>query len=124
MRVEHVMKDYEARLNRGRFDEVAPLISSDALFWFNDGSHSGLDAVRAAFTRTFQTFPLERYWFEDLIWLAKDDDVASCAYRFRWTATINGKVLAGGGRGTNVLRKEGGGWKIVHEHLSATPAAP
>ena len=118
---EDVMKDYEIGLNRHRFEAVEPLISKDALFWFNDGSHQGLDAIRVAFNKTFEAFPLERYGFEDLVWLAMDNTAASCAYRFRWTTTINGRPMAGGGRGTNVLRKDGGLWKIVHEHLSAMP---
>ena len=55
MRPEDVMKDYEARLNRHRFEDVEPLIAADAVFWFNDGSHRGIDAVWAAFTRTFES---------------------------------------------------------------------
>ena len=49
------------------------------------------------------------------------DTAASCTYRFRWMAEIDGTPCVGEGRGTTVLRKEGREWKIVHEHLSRFP---
>ncbi|PKR87337.1 DUF4440 domain-containing protein [Pleomorphomonas diazotrophica] len=115
------MKLYEAKLAGRRFDEVAPLLSAEAVFWFTDGTHRGIDAIRAAFEDTWRTLQNEVYWLEDVDWIAVGDTAASCTYRFRWTADIDGTACAGEGRGTTVLRKEGGEWKIVHEHLSRFP---
>lgn len=33
------LKAYEAKINLHDFDEVAPLISGEAVFWFSDGTH-------------------------------------------------------------------------------------
>lgn len=118
---EDVLKAYEAEINRHDFGLLAPLISREAIFWFNDGSYAGTDAIRAAFEKTWQAFPLERYWLEDLTWLARDGTAAACTYRFCWEATVNGEKWSGGGRGTTVLRVEDGLWKIAHEHLSQHP---
>ncbi|HXW72052.1 MAG TPA: nuclear transport factor 2 family protein [Methylocella sp.] len=117
---EH-MKLYEAKINLRRFDEVEPLLSPKAVFWFTDGTHRGIDEIRAAFERTWQTLQNEVYWLEDLEWIALSETVASCAYRFCWKAEIDGKTFEGTGRGTTVLRSESGRWKIIHEHLSPFP---
>lgn len=113
---------YEQRINLRDFDEVAPLIDRNAVFWFDDGSHVGLDAIRAAFERTWANLVNETYWLEDLEWLVSADIAAACTYRFYWKAGIDGEPRSGTGRGTTVLRRFDDGWKIVHEHLSANPA--
>ena len=73
------------------------------------------------FERTWQRLANETYWLEDLAWIAKSAEAASCTYRFRWRATIGGQLAEGTGRGTTVLAKGEIGWRIVHEHLSAIP---
>lgn len=121
MRPEDTLKQYETTTKLHDFDQLVPLISSDAIFWFNDGSHSGLDEIRNAFEKTWRNFPLEDYWLEDVNWIATGDNAAACTYYFRWKYETEGKSVLGGGRGTTILRNEGGIWKIVHEHLSQFP---
>lgn len=119
---QDVLAAYEARINSRDFDQFAPLISAEAVFWFNDGSFSGLGAIRTAFEKTWAYALNEHYWLEDKTWIASGDGAASCIYRFRWTATVEGKPAGGAGRGTTVLRREAEDWKIIHEHLSGLPA--
>jgi len=121
VRPEDTLKQYESKINLHDFDQLVPLISPDALFWFNDGSYSGLDEIRNAFEATWRKFPLEHYWLDDIAWIATADNAAGCTYHFRWKAVIDGRALSGGGRGTTILRNENGMWKIVHEHLSQNP---
>jgi len=122
-RPEDVLRQYEDKINLHRFDELVPLISSEATFWFSEGSFSGTSEIRSAFEKTWQAIQDESYWLEDLRWIAVGDDAASCTYGFRWRGTVDGQVRSGGGRGTTVLRREAGQWKIVHEHLSSLPTA-
>ncbi|KKB12046.1 cag pathogenicity island protein Cag4 [Devosia geojensis] len=121
MTPEDVLAQYEARINRHDFDELVPLISGEAVFWFNDGSLSGLAEIRQAFEATWERFPLEDYWLTDKRWIAHGEGAAACLYRFNWKAEVDGKPLSGAGRGTTVLRREAEEWKIVHEHLSGLP---
>jgi ketosteroid isomerase-like protein len=121
MSADEFMKLYEAKLNLHRFEDVEDLISPQALFWFNDGAYRGIDEIKAAFERTWKTLPNEIYWLEDLEWVGVSDTVASCAYRFRWKAGVDGRTFTGTGRGTTVLKSESGPWKIIHEHLSLIP---
>ncbi|WP_454851480.1 YybH family protein [Rhizobium binxianense] len=112
---------YEAKLNLAHFDAVAPLIAEDAVFWFSDGTHAGLAEIRAAFEQTWQRVNEEKYWLEDVNWIATSDTVATCIYTFHWKGLWDGKAFESKGRGTTVLRNSGGQWKIIHEHLSHFP---
>jgi ketosteroid isomerase-like protein len=58
------------------------------------------------------------YKLEELEWITIADDLAVCRYQFRWTGVVDGKPTAGQGRGTNVVTKRNGVWKMLHEHLS------
>ncbi|MCX5495149.1 nuclear transport factor 2 family protein [Kaistia dalseonensis] len=116
-----LLERYGTLINQHRFEVLAPLIDADAIFWFNDGSFSGLDSIRTAFETTWARYPEERYWLEDVSWIARSSDAASCLYRFRWNATIDGRPASGSGRGTTIMRCTDGIWRIIHEHLSAEP---
>ncbi len=118
---ESLMTEYEQRLSAQDFDKVKPLIHEDAVFWFNDGSYLGIDAIEGAFTATFELIKDEKYWLTNLDWISKSDDAACCHYQFNWEGIIDGNHCAGGGRGTSVLKKTDGSWQVVHEHLSRNP---
>ena len=116
------LREYEEKTNTHHFDNVAPLISDHAVFWFNDGSFHGLEEIRAAFEKTWSVIKEEHYAIEDVQWIAVGQEVAVCIYVFRWEGLINGHPQSGTGRGTSVLRKEDERWVVAHEHLSPMPA--
>jgi ketosteroid isomerase-like protein len=116
------IREYERRANSHNFDNVAPLIAKDAVFWFNDGSFQGHDQIRGAFEKTWSAIKDEQYAIDDVSWIAVSEGVAVCLYRFHWKGYVNGQLVSGNGRGTSVLRRDGGGWRIAHEHLSPRPA--
>ncbi len=122
MHPEDVMKFYEARLSLHDFDALLPVIAEDAVFWFSDGDHVGIEAARRAFDAAWKAVENEVYNLADLRWLAIGDNAASCIYNFHWKGMVAGEPVWGGGRGTTVLRKDADGWKIVHEHLSPANA--
>ena len=122
MHPEDAMKFYQARLALHDFDALLPVIAEDAVFWFSDGDHKGIEAARRAFEAAWKAVENEVYTLEDLRWLAIGDSVASCIYNFHWKGMAAGEPVWGGGRGTTVLRKDAAGWRIVHEHLSPANA--
>jgi ketosteroid isomerase-like protein len=117
MSAREVLEAYEDRINRHDFDLLIEFIAPDASFWFSDGTHVGIAAIREAFERTWLTLADETYWLDQREWI-EGDTAAACTYRFNWTATLDGKPASGSGRGTTVLKREGDRWWIVHEHLS------
>src|SRR5215831_1237522 len=48
------LREYERCANTHRFDEVAPLIAEDAIFWCPDGSYQWKEAIRQAFEATVE----------------------------------------------------------------------
>ncbi|GGA35003.1 YybH family protein [Pelagibacterium lentulum] len=118
---EEAMASYEKEIAVQSFDAVAKVIAPDAVFWFTNGSHIGLAAIRQAFEETWLTLVDETYWLTNLHWQAKGDRAAACTYQFNWKATVDGKPASGSGRGTTVLENRDGSWLIVHEHLSPDP---
>lgn len=116
------MREYAVQSSTLDFDQVAPLIADDAVYFFSDGTYTQAEELRAAFERTWATIRDEDYRIEDVRWVACDDRIAVCVYHFRWRGVINGQVREGLGRGTNVLARSDEGWRMVHEHLSPMPA--
>ena len=120
------MRLYERKATSRRFEEVAPLIEDDAVYFFNDGSYVGRESIKGAFERTW-AFDIqdERYWSDNIRWLVKEERVAVCTFAFHWTGFVKGEFKElGSGRGTCVLRRAESDWKIVHEHLSSEPRQP
>ena len=110
---------YEQANNSHEIDRVMPLIAEDAVYWFSDGSYRGLDEITGAIARTFDAIRDEKYEISDLEWVVMAADHAVCRYRFFWTGVIDGQPRSGRGRGTNLVVKRDGAWKMQHEHLSS-----
>ena len=112
------MTAYEQANNSHDISRVTPMIAEDAVYWFSEGSYSGLDEIKGAIERTFDAIQDEVYQVGDLEWVVLAADHAVCRYRFSWTGVIDGQPRAGQGRGTNVLVRRDGVWQMLHEHLS------
>jgi ketosteroid isomerase-like protein len=117
MSARETLAAYEDRINRHDFDLLVDLIAPDATFWFSDGTHRGIDEIRAAFEATWRALADETYWLDQLEWIADGDNAAACTYRFNWKTA----GASGSGRGTTVLRRGGERWLLVHQHQRATP---
>lgn len=113
------LRAYERATNSHEISRLEPLIAPEAVYWFTDGSHHGRGAVLAAIAATFATIREETYRIEDVEWIAREGAYAVCRYRFSWSGIVDGVPKSGGGRGTNVLVRADGSWRMLHEHLSA-----
>ena len=126
MTPEEFLRLYEVRMKSHRFEDVAPLIADDAVFFFNDGSYVGKESVRRAFERTWALeIQDEKYWLDNVRWLVKEEKFAACTFVFHWTGAVKGEHRElGSGRGTRVLKRSGSDCKVIHEHLSREPQRP
>lgn len=115
------LREVERKTNIHRFEEVAPLIADNAIYWFSDGSFHGKAAIKEAFERTWAWIQDEHYALEDVQWLIDDASAAVCVYTFRWQGIVEGRQEQGIGRGTSVFQKVNGQWQVIHEHLSPLP---
>jgi len=113
------MRTYEAATAAHELEATLALIADDAVYLFsNESSHVGKPAIREALHTNFAAIKAEDYRLEGLRWLATSDDVAACVYEFVWSGEINGEPASGRGRGTSVIRRVQGEWRVAHEHLS------
>ncbi|PRY00365.1 ketosteroid isomerase-like protein [Pontibacter ummariensis] len=112
------IKDYVDATNSHDFDTVEPLLLAEAVFWFNKSESQGIDAIRKNFESTWGYLPDEVYGIEKVKWLSIEKNSATCIYEYTYQGTHEGKAVKGRGRGTSVLVKKRGKWRISHEHLS------
>jgi len=116
------VKQYEAALATQQWEAIRPLMHANASVTFSDGSvHKGRAAVQKAFQRNFAAITDETYQITNVHWLLDSDETAVYLFDFNWKGKINGQSASGGGRGTSVLVRDNGQWKLIAEHLG--PAA-
>ena len=125
MTPDEFMLKYEAATCAHDLEATVSLIAEDAIYLFsNRTSHVGKQAIRKALLANFESIKAETYAIQGLKWLARSEEIAACVYEFAWSGEIDGKPASGSGRGTTVLRRVEGQWKVAHEHLSAGPLWP
>ena len=101
-------------------DTALSLLSDDVVFFYSNGSTIvGKDAFAKLMTANWGVVKDYVYAHAGDTWVAQSDAAASVIYSFNWTGTANGQSVSGAGRATRVLKHDGRGWLIAHEHLSA-----
>ena len=119
---EDFLKSYEKALASQWWSEVEPLLAEDACIIFSEGTYVGKAEVQKAFEKAFTLIQDERYEIANLYWVDKASDYAVCIYTFRWSGVVNGEQAVGAGRGTSVLKRIDGCWKLLVEHLGPMPS--
>lgn len=115
------LETYEKAANSKNFNEVVPLIADHAVFWFTDGTFEGKEPIRKAFEATWGKLQDETYSVSNIEWVVASYWNSVCIYTFKSESIVDGKRRVYEGRGTNVLRRLNGSWRVVHEHLSKQP---
>lgn len=122
MKPEDFVAEYERALATQDWSAVAPLIHPQACVTFSSGAvHIGKDAVGAAYAKNFALIQDEAYGISNVLWVWRDDVFAVYLFDFSWSGLIEGKPASGSGRGTAVIVREDGAWKLLAEHLGPKP---
>ena len=106
------------------FDLLEDMIDERAFFRFNDGDFRGRAAIRAVFEKTWRGDPSvkkARFYLSDIVVLSTDQASACATYTYHWEGSQGGTAFTIQGRGTRLLVRENGRFRIVHEHLSRFP---
>ena len=107
------------------FGLLRDMIDEQAYFRFNDGDFVGRKAIQAAFEKTWKGDPSvkkARFYLSDIVILTTDIASATATYTYNWEGARGSREFKIQGRGTRVLKHEGGRFRIIHEHLSRFPA--
>lgn len=94
------------------FPEPARYVNSDA----SPNTYPDLDP-------TWAHIQDEVYTISNMRWVACSYWVSACTYTFKSDGMVDGKRQVYEGYGTNVVRRIGGRWRVVHEHLSKSAPA-
>ncbi len=113
-------EDFTTALIARDMETALTFLSDDVIFFYSNGSAIvGKDAFSALMLASWKIVEDYAYATAGHVWVAQSESVASVVYSFNWTGKANGQALGGAGRATRVLRNDGAGWLITHEHLSA-----
>jgi len=114
------MAAFVAALIRRDIEAALALLTDDVAFFYSNGSSLwGKQAFAAATTASWRRVERHTYTTDEAVWLAESGSAAAVVYAFSWSGVVAEEDVVGGGRGTRVFRREPGGWRIAHEHLSA-----
>ena len=78
----------------------------------------GKPAIAEGLKRNFAGIRNDAYEVLDVTWMMESDEAAACVFMFQWSGEIDGKPASGRGRGASILRRVGGEWRTIYEHLS------
>ncbi len=115
---------FEALAMKEDFSLLENMIDEHAYFRFNDGDFVGRQAIQAAFEKTWRGDPTVRkssFHLSEIVVLTTDSASASATYTYTWEGAQGGRAFKVQGRGTRVLARDDGRFRIVHEHLSRFP---
>jgi len=116
------LRAYESAAASHNLGETLALIDDSAVYFFsNESAHFGKPAVRDAIAANFDAIKMESFEIPDVECVLETADSAVFVISYRWAGEIGRVSHSGSGRGTLVLKRTGGSWKIVHEHLSRGP---
>ena len=106
-------------LLRRDIDAALALLTDDvAIFYSNGTALWGKEAFATNMTGAWKLISDYKYSTLDSIWIEEADTAAVVIYNFSWTGVAGGNNVGARGRGTRVFRKERGGWRLAHEHLT------
>lgn len=121
------LQEFERLAELEEFPRIREMIDEHAYFRFNDGDYVGRPAIQAAFERTWRGDPTvekARFYLSDITVLTVDERTATATYTYNWEGSQGDQAFSVRGRGSRVLVRELGKFRIVHEHLSRFPASP
>ena len=106
-------------LLRRDIDAALALLTDDVTFFYSNGTALwGKEAFATNMTANWKLLSDYKYSTLDSIWVEEADTAAAVIYNFSWTGVAGGNNVGATGRGTRVFRKERGGWRLAHEHLT------
>jgi ketosteroid isomerase-like protein len=111
--------DFTAALIGRDMETALALLTDDVVFFYSNGAAIvGKDAFSSLMATNWKMVQDYVYSAADPVWIAQSNSVASVVYSFKWTGKVRDQTVGGRGRATRVLRNDGSGWRIAHEHLS------
>ncbi|WP_025784412.1 nuclear transport factor 2 family protein [Sporosarcina sp. D27] len=116
-----ILHSYIKATNTHNFDEVNKILHPNAVYFFSDRNSTNHEEIKSYFENAWSVVKDENYEAQEVHWLFKGSNSATCTYTYFFEGYINEKYAQGYGRATNIFVKESDEWLLIHEHLSPLP---
>jgi ketosteroid isomerase-like protein len=126
--VRQASEQFYAALNReingdpGPMEEIWSHGSDVATMHPLGGRELGWEEVRAGWEQAAQVISEGQISLDDLVVVPIADDVAYTLGTEHGQMKVGDEPVRIDWRATNIYRREGGGWKMVHHHADVSPA--
>ncbi len=119
--LETCMDDYCAALNTHDFVNVAPYFVAEPVVWYTNVEIYHHRTLAMHMHNVWKDIPDEVYATFGRKWPVISADHATCCYYFRYEGHTTEGFIRKFGKGTNVLVRQDGIWKISHMNLGSLP---
>lgn len=120
MNEKDALRKYINATNTHDFNQVRKVLHEHAVYWFTDKTCKDMSEIQSYFENAWEAIKEEVYTANDIQWISKDQNAATCIYSYQYEGYHNGTFVSGSGRATNVFVKDNENqWKLIHEHLSS-----
>jgi ketosteroid isomerase-like protein len=126
--IRQASERFYAALNREINGDPGPMVelwsqgSDVATMHPLGGRELGWEEVRAGWEQAAQAISEGQISLDDLVVIPIADDVAYTLGTEHGQMKVGGEPVRIDWRVTNIYRREGGGWRIVHHHADVSPA--
>jgi ketosteroid isomerase-like protein len=126
--IRQASEQFYAALNREINGDPEPMVevwshgSDVATMHPLGGRELGWEEVQAGWEQAAQAISEGQISLDDLVVVPISDDVAYTLGTEHGQMKVGGEPVRIDWRVTNIYRRDGGGWKIVHHHADVSPA--
>jgi ketosteroid isomerase-like protein len=126
--IRQASEQFYAALNREINGDPGPMVevwshgSDVATMHPLGGRELGWEEVQAGWEQAAQAISEGQISLDDLVVVPISDDVAYTLGTEHGQMKVGGEPVRIDWRVTNIYRRDGGGWKIVHHHADVSPA--
>ena len=115
---EH-FEEYMNSINTRDFSQVAKLLHKNATFCYSGQKKTELEKVKVFHENFWDCIKDSKWWATDIAIIHQDDTCQVYTYQYNYSGKMDGEIVEGNGRSTDVFVKNNGQWELLHEHSSS-----
>lgn len=116
--MHEALEQYMSAIKTGNFEQFAKCLNEKIVFYFGNETCVGIEQIKKCFEDGADAIKDEKYWATDINYLHEDQSTLICVYKLKYSGYVNGRLIEGDGRASNVFikNKTTGNWELIHEY--------
>jgi len=112
---------YMSAINTHDFSQITKLLHEKAVFCYSGQMKTDLEQVKVFHENFWNTVNESKWWASNIEIIHHDDKCQVYTYQYNYSGYVDGGVVEGNGRSTDVFVKNDrtGQWELLHEHSSS-----